>query len=181
MITPGDIGEARHAALHIDKHHFHRARHDGEFLLGEVSGHGNAVPHEYLVRRAADAGQGDPRCAGLFRICLHCGIACGDGQHLRQFRLMAMDDDIDRIFPEHAEVGLAPHGRGSAEEDIRNLCGDTRPAPAVGQGRAEGLEKDIPVIMIHAHMRAVERFDDHPVNAQWCYGLAPPDSLLPDR
>jgi hypothetical protein len=35
--------------------------------------------------------------------------------------------------------------------------------------------------MIHAHMRAVERFDYHPVNAQWCYGLAPPDGLLPDR
>ena len=181
MITPGDIGEARHAALHIDKHHFHSARHDGEFLLEEASRHGDAVPHEYLVCRAADPGEGDPCGAGLFRIGLHGGIARGDGKHLRQFRLMAMDDYIDRIFPEHAEVGVAPHRRGSAEEDIRNLRGDARPAPAVGKGRAKGLEEDVPVIVVHAHMRAVERFDDHPVNAERRYGLAPPDGLLPDR
>lgn len=49
------------------------------------------------------------------------------------------------------------------------------------KGRAEGLEEDVPIIVIHTHMGAVERFDNHPVNAQRCYRPAPPNGLLPDR
>ena len=46
---------------------------------------------------------------------------------------MAVNDDVDLVVFEHAQVYLAQHRRGCAEEDILKLGGNHTAAPTVGQ------------------------------------------------
>ncbi len=72
-------------------------------------------------------------------------------------------------------------GDGVPKRMSDTMRGDARAAPAVGQGRAEGLQQDVAVVVVHAHVRAVQGLDDHAVDAQRRYGLVPPDALPPAR
>jgi hypothetical protein len=54
-----------HDALHIDHHGFHCAGQDGQLLVQEVAGSGNALAHQDFVGGAADPRQVDALCSGL--------------------------------------------------------------------------------------------------------------------
>ena len=57
------LGHRGKDALDVQQHHLDRPGEDRQLLLEEIAGHRNAVPHENLVGRAADAGQIDAFCA----------------------------------------------------------------------------------------------------------------------
>ena len=118
-----------------------------------------------------------PSAPAAFAYCDDLRILHGDGQHLGERRLMAVDEDVDRVFAQHAEVGRAPDRRGRAEEDVRDDGGHARAAPAVGQRGAEGVHQEVPVVMVHAHCGAVQGLHHHAVDAQRLDVLGFPDAL----
>ena len=63
----------------------------------------------------------------------------GDHDHLREGRLVAVDDDVDLVLLEDAEVEPGADRLGHAEEHVAEVGGDHRAAPAVGQGRLRSL------------------------------------------
>ena len=64
----GQVGQRLHDALHVDDHRFYRAGDDGQFLVQEVAGRGNALAHQCLVAGAADPGQRDALGAFLLGV-----------------------------------------------------------------------------------------------------------------
>ena len=121
-------------ALHVHHHGVHRPGDDGQLLLQVVAGNGNAVAHEDLVGGAAHAGQLDALGALALGVLEDLRLLGGHVDHLGQHRLMAVDDDVDVVFFEDAQVDLAGHRHRAAEDDVLEVGGDHGAAPAVGQG-----------------------------------------------
>ena len=90
---------------------------------------------------------------------------------------MAVDDDVDVIFLQDAQVDLAGHRHRHAEQDVLQVGGDHGAAPAVGQGGAGALLDDVVVFLVHAHVGAVHQFHDLDVAAPGHHALGPPDLL----
>ncbi len=134
VVTLGDIGQGLHFALHVHDHGIHRAGDDGQFLLQVVARHRNAVAHQDLVGGAAHPGQLDALGAFVLGILDHFRFLGGHIDHLRQQGLMAVDDDVDMVFLQDAQVDLAGHRHRHAEEDVLQIGGDHGTAPTVGQG-----------------------------------------------
>ena len=181
VVVLRDIGQARHAALDVDDHHLDGAGEDGEFLLEEVARDRDAVADQDLVGGAADARQGDALGASCLGVGSDLRVHRGSSEHLGEFGLVAMDDDVGGLGAEHAKVGLAANGRGRAEDDVADQGGDPRTAPAIGQARAEGVHQDVAVVVVDAHVRAVEALDDHAVDAFRLDAEVLPDALALDR
>ena len=73
VIGGRDLGQARHAALHVDDEHLDGSGDDRQLLLEEIAGHRDAVAHQDLVGGAAYAGQGDALRARLPGVALDLG------------------------------------------------------------------------------------------------------------
>ena len=181
VVGGGDFRQTRHAALHVDHHHLDRAGDDRQFLLQEVAGDRHAMPHQDLVGRAAQAGQGHALGSRRLGIGDDLGILDRDGKHIGERRLVAVNRDVHGILAKHAQVGgTADRARGT-KQDIGNDRTDPRPAPAIRQRRAERMPQQVFVIVVDAHRRPVHRFDHHPVNAERHDILLFPDPLLLQR
>ena len=109
VVALGHVGQGLHDALHVHHHGVHRAGDDGQFLLQVVAGNRNAVAHEDLVGGAAHAGQLDALGALVLGVLDGLRLLGGHVDHLGQQRLMAVDDDVDVVFFQHAQVDLAGH------------------------------------------------------------------------
>ena len=103
-----ESGQGLHDALHVDDHRLDRAGQDGQLLVQEVAGRRDAVAHQDLVGGAADAGQVDALGALALGLGDQLGVARRRDHHRRQRRLVAVDDDVDLVVLEHAEVDLGP-------------------------------------------------------------------------
>ena len=98
----GDAGQRLHDALHVDDHGLDRAGGDGQFLGEEVARRRDAVTHENLVGRAADAGQVDALGALALGVLEQLGVGGGRDDHLGQGRLVPVDDEVDLVVLQHA-------------------------------------------------------------------------------
>ena len=156
----GERPERLHDALHVDDHGLDGAGEHGELLVQEVAGRRDAVAHEDLVAGAADAGEVDALRAGRLGLGDELGVARGLDQHRRQRRLVAVDDDVDLVVLEHAEVDLARERRRRAEEDVADVGAQHRAAPAVGEGAAQRRLEDVLGVEVDALVRAVQDLDD---------------------
>ena len=156
----GERPERLHDALHVDDHDLDRAGEHGELLVQEVAGGRDAVAHQDLVAGAADAGEVDALRAGRLGLGDELGVARGLDQHGRERRLVAVDDDVDLVVLEHAEVDLADEGARRAEQDVADVGAQHGAAPAVGQGAAERGLEDVLGVQVHALVGAVHDLDD---------------------
>jgi hypothetical protein len=159
------VAQGRHDALHIHDHGVHGAGDDGQLLLHEISGQGNAVAHDdslpvqhmpttlMPLAPAASARGHQRRIAGRSQ------------DHLRQHRLVPMGHDVDMVFLEHSQVGLGAHRFRRAEEHVGNLGGHHGAAPAVGDGGLEALQDQVDRVVVHADVGAVHDLHDLAVDA----------------
>ena len=101
--------------------------------------------------------------------------------HLAEGGLVAVDDDVDLVVLQAAQVDLAHLGAGGAEQDVGDVGGPHRAAPAVGQRGADGGGEDVAGVLVVAHVRAVQDFDDLAVDAARGHALLLPDLLALGR
>ena len=160
----GHVGQVLEYALDVHDHGIAGAGDDGQFLLQVGTGLGNAVTLEDLVGRAADAAQLNALGALGFGVLDDFRFLAHGHDHLGEYRLMAVDDDIDVVFLHDAQVGFGLQGVGGAEQDVLQIGGQHGTAPAVGQGGAGTLFDQVFVILVHAHMGAMHDFDDFAVD-----------------
>ena len=161
----GQVGQRLHDALHVHHHGLDRAGENRQLLVQEVAGRGNALAHERLVGGAADACHVDALGALAFGIGNQLRLVDGDDQHLRERRLVAVDDDVDLVVLEYAQIHLGDQRAGRAEEDVRDVGGQHGAAPAVGEGAAHGLIEDVLGVLVVAHVGAVEHLHHLSIDA----------------
>ena len=179
VVAAGDANNGLHDALDVHDHRLDGARGKRQFLLHRVAGDRHAVPHQGLVRRAAHARERDAALrAGPFGLLDQGGVLGREDNHLGKGRLVAVDDDVDGILAEDAEVRPRAARNGCAEENILKFGADHGSAPTVAEGTATCLGQDALVVLIHADVGAMEHLADLPVNrARRDAGLLP--DLLP--
>ena len=107
-------------------------------------------------------------------------VAGGDGEHFGQRGLMSVHEDVHRLRAQHAEVGPAPHRRRRPEENIGSDGGDARAAPAIRQRGPEGVQQEVPVVVVHPHVSPVQGLDHHAVDARGLDAPVAPHALAPD-
>ncbi len=173
----GQVAQRLHDALHVHDHGLDRAGDDRQLLVQEVAGRWDAVAHQDLVRRAADAGQVDALGALGLGVGDQLGILGSDHDHLRQGRLVAVDDDVDLVVLQHAQVGHRLQRGGRAEQDVGDVGGQHRAAPAVGQRSAHGVVQDVLRVQVDALVGAVQRLDHLAVDAAGHDAQLAPDLL----
>ena len=143
-----------------------------------IAGHRHAAPHQQFVAGAAQPDQVDT--AGTVGTGQFHQFRLGGrlDHHVRQQRIMAMEGDIDLVFPQNPEVDLGHDGRRCAEENVGQLSGDHRATPAVRQAGAKRVQQKVDVVVVHAHVSAVQHLHVLAVDAPWdnpclCPPLAP--------
>ena len=182
VIMTRNFRKAGHAALHIRDHHLDSPCDDGQLLLQKIAGNRDAVAHQDFIGRAADACQIDPAFGAFFPgLGDQLRIPGGNGQHFREFRFMTMNDDIHGVFFEHAQVGITPHRRRRAKQNIGCDGRDPGSAPAVRKRSTKCKAKEVFIIVIHTHVSPMQGLDNCPVNAKGQYFLTFPDTLLFER
>jgi len=157
--APGHVGQVLEHALDIDHHGVHRAGDDRQLLLQEGARRRHAVALQDFVGRAADAAQLDAFGALLLGVFEHLRRLGRGHDHLREDRLVAVDDDVDVIFLQDAEVGFGLQRRWSAEHDVLQVGGQHGAAPPVGQRSPGALLDDVFVVLVHPHVGAVHDID----------------------
>ena len=173
--------ERLHDALHVHHHRLDRAGQDRQLLVQEVARGGDALAHHDLVGGAADAGQVDAvRALGL-GVGDQLGVLDRGHDHLGEGRFVAVDDDVDLLLFQAAEVDLTDLGAGGAEEDVGDVGRPHGAAPAVGQRGADRCQQDVAGVLVVAHVRAVEDFHDLAVDAARGHALFLPDRLALGR
>ena len=181
VVRAGDLGKARHAALHVGDHHFDGAGDDGQFLLQEVPRDRNAVTHENLVGGATDPGERHAFRTGILCRFHDLRIPRGDSQHLRYHRLVPVHHDVDGVLPEHAQVDLAADRLRRAEQDVTDDRRDARATPAVGERGAQRVGQQAPIVMVDAHGGAVQALDHGSVDPGRFETAVPPHPLALER
>ena len=89
-----------------------------------------------------------------------------------------MDDDVDHVLFQHAQVGLGVVGHGGAEEDVAEFGAGHGAAPAVGQAGAQALAHQGFRVGGVAHVGHVHGGGDLPVHGAGGDAFPLPD-LLP--
>src|SRR5450756_2762396 len=70
-----------------------------------------------------------------------------------------MQRDVHLVNLESAQVDLRhPWGRRT-EHDVRQLGGDHRAAPTVGQAGPQAVEQDVRIVAVDAHVGPMEHLD----------------------
>ena len=158
--TAGQFWKCREDALDVYDHGLYRAGDDRELLLQKVAGYGDAVAHQHLVACAAHAGHGDALCPLLSGQFDHLWILARRHNHLRQGRLVAMDDDVDFVFLQHAQVRCGLDRLRGAKQHVGQFGGDHRSTPAIADGSSQAVEDEVDGIVVHAYVGTVHRFHD---------------------
>ena len=161
----GDLGQALEDALHVDDHRLDRAGEHRELLVEHVARGRHALAHERLVGGAADAGDVDALGADRLGELDHLGLARRVDDHRGEQRLVAVDEDVDLVLGEHAEVRLAADRLRRAVEDVLQVGREHRAAPAAGERALDRAVEQRLVVLVGAGVRAVHRLDDLAVDA----------------
>ena len=135
----GQGAEGGEDALHVHDDGLAGAGQHHVLLLEEVAGHGDAVAHGDFVGGAAHAGDVDALRAHFLGQGHHLGVLGVEHDHLRQRRIVAVDDDVDHVLFHDAQVGVGVHGLRGAEQHVGELGAHHGAAPAVGHAGAQGL------------------------------------------
>ena len=165
MEVAGQGRQRLHDALHVHHHRLHRAGEDRQLLVQEVARRRDALAHQRLVGGAADARHVEAGRTLAPGVGDQFGVVDRSHQHLRQRRFVAVDDDVDLVVLEHAQVDLRNQRAGRAEKNVRQIGGDHGAAPAVGEGAAHGLVEDVLGVLVVAHVGAVEHLHHLAVDA----------------
>ena len=142
-----------------------------------VAGHGDALAHQHFVAGAAQSGQTDAGRAFFFGQGDEFRGLRGGDDHFGQHRVVAVQQDVDLVGFEDAQVDVGQAGRGHAEHDVGQFGGDHGAAPAVAEGGAAGLQQDVDPIVVHTHVGAMQHFYVFAVNAARVSAGFIPDSL----
>ena len=90
---------------------------------------------------------------------------------------MTVYDNVDLVLAQDAQAHLALDRARRAKEDVRDVRGQHRAAPPIGQGGAHRLIQDVFRILVVAHMRAVQHLDDLAVDAARGKAMLAPNRL----
>ena len=80
-----------------------------------------------------------------------------------------MNDDINLLFFQDAEINLAKDRYGIPKKYILKVRGNHGTTPAIRQGTAGRRKEQALVVLINTHMRAVHQLHHLPVNATGHY------------
>ncbi len=109
-------------------------------------------------------GHVDALCALLLRQLDHLWVLSRRDDHLRQGRLVAVDDDVYLVFLEHTQVRLRFDRRGGAKQHVGQFRGDHRATPAVADRGSQAVQDQVNRVIVHADVGPVHRFHDLPVH-----------------
>lgn len=98
------LHQTRHDTLVINHHGVHCSGDDGQLGHQVVSGHGDSLPHEQLISRTAESADIDSFSTGLFCPLDHLRFTGSRQDHFGNNRIMAMDQDIDLLLFQDAEI-----------------------------------------------------------------------------
>ena len=98
--------------------------------------------------------------------CLRHQLWIGGGldDHIGQQRVVSVEGDVDLVGLEGSEVDLRHHRLRRPEHDVRQLGRDHRSAPAVCKPGSEGVQEDVGVVAVDAHVGPVQHLDALPVD-----------------
>ena len=136
MVATDETGQALHDALDIDDHRLHRAGGYRGLLHPHVASDADTGADQHLVRGAADAGEVDPPCSGLFCLLDNVVLPRSESNHHREVRFVPVDDDVYLILLEYAQVHLTGDRLRGTVEDVLDFRGDHGTAPTVGESRS---------------------------------------------
>ncbi len=151
----GQGNQSLHDTLDVNDHGVRSTGEDSQLLVEEIAGQRDTLSHQKLIGRATDTSHIDPFGPLRLGVLDNLWILNSGQDHLREGRLVAVDDDVDLIPFEHSQVSLGLARAGRAKEDVRQVCGQHRAAPAVGQGGAHGMVQDVLRVLVVAYMGAV--------------------------
>ncbi len=152
-------GQTLEHALDVDDHQFDGAGQERQLLVEAVACRRNAAAHPDLVGGTADAAQRDPVGALALGVFDHLRVLrCVDDQ-LGERRLVAVDDDVDLIVLEDAQVRLAGQRPGGAPDDVGEVGGQHGAAPPGGQAQADGLLHEVVGVLVASAVGAVHGVD----------------------
>jgi hypothetical protein len=161
---PARPRQAGHAALHVRDEHLDRAGDDRQLLLQEVAATG--MPWRMRISLAVQ--QMPARVIPSAPAALASATISGSRKRSpasRTARLMAMHEDVHRLFPAPRDwPGCAP-GDGVPKR-MSEAMEATRepPQPSASEG-PEGVQQEVPVVMVHPHVGAVQALHHHAVDA----------------
>ena len=148
----GRIDHSRHDALVIHHHGIQCAGYDGHLLAHRMGTSGDAMTHHNLVAGAANAHQVDARGAGRFgRLLFGLG---GHDQHFGQYRIVAVQGDVDRLGLEGSQVGRGDGGLGNTEENVGQVSAHVA-AGQVRHAAAQSSQQQVDGIGVHPVKGAV--------------------------
>ena len=177
VVALGDGLYGLHDALYIHHHSVHRPGDYSQLLLQEIAGNGHSMPHQYLVGGAAHTGEVYPfRPLGLGQL-YHLRFLSGGDNHLREQRLMSMNDNIDLVLFEHPQIRLTQNGGRSAEEDVLELGSQHAATPPVPYGRPHPLLEQALIVLVDTDMGSVHYFHNLAVYAPGGDPQFPPQLL----
>ena len=104
VIAVGHLDQTGHDALVVHQDKFHRPGDDGQLGHQMVAGHGNALAHQHLVARATKAGHVDAHGSDRLGLFLDLRIIDRVQNHFRDNGRVAVDEDVDLIGFEHAQI-----------------------------------------------------------------------------
>ena len=78
---------------------------------------------------------------------------------------MAVDDDVDLVARQHAQVYPAAYRLRRAEQDVGHCGSNRRTYPAIGQAALQAGQDEVLVVVIDAHVGAVHQLNHGGVDA----------------
>ena len=106
----------------------------------------------------------------------------GHRQHLGKRRLVPVNDDVDLVGGQHPQVHAAANRLGNAEENVGDRGRDGRPYPAIGQAAIQSAHDQVPVVVVHPHVRAMHEFHNCGVDpGAQCRAFSTAPGAFPER
>jgi hypothetical protein len=105
-----------------------------------------------------------PLAPGCLRVGDDLRVLRGGHDHLAQGGLMAVDDHVDHVVLEHAEVGLSQHGAGVPKRMSETSVAIRLPPQPSARERCARRAAGCARILVVADVGAVHRLDDLAVN-----------------
>ncbi len=107
-----------HDALHVHDYRLDRTGEQGQFLAEEIAGHRHPLAHQDLVGSTADTAQVDADRALRSGIFNQFRVLSRRNNHLRERRLVTVDDYIDLLLFQDPKIDLGHRRAGCAEQDV---------------------------------------------------------------
>ena len=106
-----------------------------------------------------------PAAPDLLGQCDHLGLARRVDDHRREQRLVTVDEDVDAVFGQHAKVRRGADGLWRAVQDVLQVGGEHRAAPAAGECALHRAVEQRLVVLVGTGGGAVHRLDYLAVDA----------------